>query len=312
MDQHVGGADALSRNKDLAAKSDTSTALLGVACGFGAALFWALGFVATRHGLKLGFTPADLLMHRFLWSGLAFLPLVLRAGVRNLCGIGWGRGMALMVLGGPVMSIISYTGFLFVPLGHGSLIQPSCATLGGLFLAAAFLGERVSLARLVGAVVIVGGLAVIGGESIGHIGLSGVQGDLIFVLTGLMFAGFGTLLRRWHVPAFSAAAVISVLSLTLFPLWAASGGLARVTAIGLGENALQALGQGILAGPAAMYLFAFSIQLLGVARAAVFPATVPALTLLVGWLLLGEPPTALQAAGLVTVLCGFYLAQQQR
>ena len=31
-----------------------------------------------------------------------------------------------------------------------------------------------------------------------------------------------------------------------------------------------------------------------------------------GWLLLGEPPTALQAAGLATVLLGFYLAQRQR
>jgi len=39
------------------------------------------------------------------------------------------------------MSIISYTGFLFVPLGHGSVIQPSCATLGGC-LAAALLRER--------------------------------------------------------------------------------------------------------------------------------------------------------------------------
>jgi drug/metabolite transporter (DMT)-like permease len=79
-----------------------------------------------------------------------------------------------------------------------------------------------------------------------------------------------------------------VLSLLLLPVYAASGGLGRVVALGLGENALQALGQGILAGPAALYLFAFSIQLLGVARAAVFPAMVPALTLLVGWLLLGE------------------------
>jgi drug/metabolite transporter (DMT)-like permease len=61
-----------------------------------------------------------------------------------------------------------------------------------------------------------------------------------------------------------------------------------------------------------MYLFAFSIQRLGVARAAVFPAIVPALTLLTGWLLLGEPPTALQIAGLLTVLFGFYLAQRQR
>jgi len=43
----------------------------------------------------------------------------------------------------------------------------------------------------------------------------------------------------------------------------------------------------------------------------VFPAMVPALTLLVGWLLLGEPPTAVQTAGLVTVLVGFYLAQRK-
>jgi drug/metabolite transporter (DMT)-like permease len=293
-------------------KSDAKPALLGVACGLGAALCWALGFVSTRHGLKVGFTPADLLMHRYVWSGIAFLPLVLRAGIGNLCGIGWGRGLALMVLGGPVMSIISYTGFVFVPLGHGSVIQPSCATLGGLFLATVLLKERISFSRVFGAVVIVGGLAVIGAESIGHIGPHGVLGDLIFVLTGLMFAVFAALLRHWRVSAFSAATVISVVSLLLVPVYAASGGLGRVAALGLGENALQAVGQGILAGPAALYLFAFSIQLLGVARAAVFPAMVPALTLLVGWLLLGEPPTALQAVGLVTVLSGFYLAQRQR
>ena len=78
----------------------------------GAALFWALGFAATRHGLKAGLSPADLLMHRFVWSGIAFLPLVVRSGLKNLCGIGWSRGLALMVLGGPVFSIISYSGFL--------------------------------------------------------------------------------------------------------------------------------------------------------------------------------------------------------
>jgi drug/metabolite transporter (DMT)-like permease len=305
MNEPTSGADSLSR------KSDAKAALLGVACGLGAAVFWALGFVATRHGLKAGFTPADLLMHRFTWSGLLFLPIVIRAGLGNLCGIGWGRGLVLMVLGGPVMSLVSYVGFLFVPLGHGSVIQPSCATLGGLFLAAVLLKERVSLTRVLGAAVIVGGLAVIGAESIGHIGQSGVQGDLIFVMTGFMFAGFGALLRYWRVSAFSAATVISVLSLSLLPFYAASGGFGRVAALGLGENALQALGQGILAGPAALYLFARSIALAGVARAAVVPALVPALTLLAGWLLIGEQPSALQVAGLATVLAGFYLAQRQ-
>jgi drug/metabolite transporter (DMT)-like permease len=306
MDQPTRGAEIPAQ------KSDTPPGLLGVACGLGAALFWALGFVATRHGLKAGFTPGDLLTHRFLWSGLVFLPFVFRAGIGDLCGIGWARGMVLMVLGGPVMSLISYAGFLFVPLGHGSVIQPSCATLGGLLLATFWLKERISFVRVIGALVIVAGLAVIGGESIVHIGPYGVQGDLIFVLTGLMFAGFATLVRQWRVSAVSAAMVISVLSLVLFPLYAATGGIGRLAALGFGENALQAVAQGILSGPAAMYLFTRSIQLLGVARAAIFPATVPALTLLFGWLLLGEPPTALQIAGLATVLFGFYLAQRQR
>ncbi|OPY96124.1 permease [Bradyrhizobium sacchari] len=306
MDQRTSGADALTQNNDAA------PALLGVACGLSAALFWALGFAGTRHGLKVGFTPVDLLVHRYVWSGIAFLPLVARAGISDLCGIGWGRGLALMVLGGPVMSLISYTGFLFVPLGHGSVIQPSCATLGGLLLAALVLKERISASRLAGAIIIVAGLGVIGAESIGHIGAEGVQGDLIFVLTGLMFAGFGAALRHWRVSAVSAALVINVLSLLLLPLYIATGGLARIAAIGMTENAIQALAQGVLAGPAALYLFAVSVQRLGVARAAVFPACVPALTLLTGWLLLGEPPTLLQTVGLATVLCGFYLAQRQR
>jgi drug/metabolite transporter (DMT)-like permease len=306
MNQPAGGAQSPPAN------SQAKPALLGVACGVGAALCWALGFVATRHGLKIGFTPPDLLMHRFLWSGIVFLPLVLRAGLADLGGIGWGRGLVLMVLGGPVMSLISYVGFLFVPLGHGSVIQPSCATLGGLLLAAFFLRERIPASRVAGAIVIVGGLAVIGAESIGHIGSHGVLGDLLFVMTGSMFAVFGTLLRHWRVDAFAAASAISVLSLALLPIYLVFAGVAHLAAFGFGENALQALAQGILAGPAALYLFAFSIQTIGVARAAVFPATVPALTILSGWLLLGEPPTALQATGLVTVLFGFYLAQRQR
>jgi drug/metabolite transporter (DMT)-like permease len=290
----------------------TKPALFGIVCGLGAALFWALGFVAARYGLNAGFTPADLLMHRFLWSGIVFMPLVVHAGVRDLGGIGWGRAAALMVLGGPGMSILTYTGFQYVPLAHGSVIQPSCATLGGLLFASVLLKERISFSRMFGAFVIVAGLVVIGGESLAGSGFSSTKGDLIFVLTGFMFAGFGTLLRYWRVRAFPAAAVVSVLSLSLFPLYVAFDGLGRVMALGVGENALQALAQGILAGPAAMYLFAFSVQSLGVARAAVFPAIVPALTLLAGWLLLGEPPTAQQIAGLLTVLCGFYLAQRQR
>jgi len=68
--------------------------------------------------------------------------------------------------------------------------------------------------------------------------------------------------------------------------------------------------QGVLAGPAAIYLFARSITLLGAGRAAVFPTLVPPFVLLIGWLALGEVPSVLQLIGLAIVLLGFQLAQR--
>ena len=54
------------------------------------------------------------------------------------------------------------------------------------------------------------------------------------------------------------------------------------------ENLLQAVLQGILAGPGALYLYIRSVALLGAARASVFPALVPPFVLLIGWIVLGE------------------------
>lgn len=284
--------------------------LIGVLSGIGAASCWALGFVAVRHGLDAGFSPADLTIHRFLWSGLALLPLVWRGGLADLNGIGWGGGLLLALLGGPGLTFVSYSGFLFVPLGHGGVIQPSCVVLGGLLLATVWLRERLVATRAIGALVIIGGLIVIGSEALATLGAHGVAGDLIFVLTGLMFAVFGMLLRKWRIVPMSATAVISVLSLGLLPLYWGLGGFDHMVALGWRENALQALVQGVLAGPAAVYLFARSVALLGAGRASVLPALVPPFTLLTGWLVLGEVPTPLQLTGLVVVLVGFLLAQK--
>ncbi len=282
----------------------------GIACGIGAASCWAAGFVAAVHGLGVGLTPADITMHRYVWSGLVLLPLVWRGGFRDLNGIGWGNGILLSVLGGPVLAYLSYSGFLLVPLGHGGVIQPSCVVLGGLLLATLWLREPLLATRAAGALVIIVGLVAIGAEALTTIGAQGVAGDLMFVAAGLMFASFGTLLRFRRIAAMPATAVISVLALALVPLYGALGGFAHAAGFGWGENALQAVVQGVLAGPAAVYLFARSVALLGAARATIFPALVPPVTLLIGWLALGNVPTPLQLTGLALVFMGFLLAQR--
>jgi drug/metabolite transporter (DMT)-like permease len=282
----------------------------GIACGVGAALMWAGGFVAAQHGIKIGLTPFDLMLHRYVWAGFAFLPSVVSHGLRNLDGVGWGRGIALAVLGGPGLAVVSASGFLLVPLGHGGVIQPSCAALAGMFLAAVVLREHLPRMRVYGALVIVIGLAVIGGEAIATIGTHGLLGDLAFATAGVMFAFFAILLRLWRIYPMRATAVVSVLTLGYVPVHAAVFGFGTMIRAGFAENALQAVAQGIFSGPTAIYLFARSVELLGASRAAVFPSLVPGFTLLVGYLAIGEVPTLAQIVGFTIVLLGFRLTQK--
>src|SRR5579872_7226589 len=138
----------------------TSGILIGALCGAGASIGWAAGFVAAKHGIAIGFAPADLALHRFFWSGLLLIPLVLREGLRDLGGIGWRRGLVMSILSGPPQSMIAYTGFMLVPLGHGTTIQPACAALSGLILASLVLHEKPTFQRVIGGATIIAGLLV--------------------------------------------------------------------------------------------------------------------------------------------------------
>jgi drug/metabolite transporter (DMT)-like permease len=287
-----------------------SSVAIGIACGAGAAVFWAAGFVGVRHGIDIGFTPADITFHRCFWAGLLLFPLAWRGGLRDLNGIGWVRGIVLTFFGGLGISFVSYSGFPLVPLGHGGIIQPSTAAVLGLLLSTIVLHERLPAKRITGALVIVAGLVVIGGEAITTIGVHGVAGDLLFVLAGTFFATFGMFLRKWRVIPTRAMIVTSVLSLVILPIYGALVGFDRIAALGLWENLLQAVLQGLLAGPGAIYLFTRSVVLLGAGRAAVFPTLVPPCVLLIGWIALGIQPSLLQLIGLAIVLTGFRLTQR--
>ena len=125
-----------------------------------------------------------------------------------------------------------------------------------------------------------------------------------------MSGGFATLLRLWRIAPMAAAAVISVLSLFAMPVYWLAGGVAHISALGWRENLLQAVLQGVLAGPAALYLLVRSITLIGAGRAAIFFSLIPPLVLLIGWAALGETPSLLQLTGLVIILLGFQLTQK--
>lgn len=287
-------------------KTQRQLLIIGVTCGTLAAAAWAGGFVIAKHGVQIGFSPADIAFHRFFWSGLFLLPAFLSQGTRDLGGIGWGRGVMLSLFGGPAQALLAYSGFILVPLGHGTTIQPACAALFGLIFAGTILRERISPKRLLGAAAIIVGLLFYGVESLATIGGHGVGGDLLFVCAGAFWAMFGTLLRRWHIVATSAVVAVGAISMLLMaPIYLLLYGWSELVRHGFWENALQAVVQGGLAGILPIYLFAHAVFALGAGRAATFPSLVPIFGMAIGFLSLGVVPSLPQIAGLVIVLIGF-------
>jgi drug/metabolite transporter (DMT)-like permease len=266
--------------------------------------------VAALHGVAIGLSPFDIALHRLIWAGLFFLPFVRHGGAADVAGVGWGRSIALTVFGGPPLALVSYAGFLLVPLGHGGVIQPSCAALGGLLLSAVILKDKLLATRVAGAIGIVLGLVIIGYEALSTFGAGGVLGDLCFVVAGLLFATFALLLKLWRITPIRAVAITSVLSLVMIPIQAVFFGFDRLIAVGFFENLIQAVVQGAFSGAAATFLFTRAVVLLGASRAAVFPTLVPPFTLLIGVLFLGSVPTAFQLVGMVVVLIGLALTQR--
>jgi drug/metabolite transporter (DMT)-like permease len=283
--------------------------IIGIVCGTLAALAWAAGFVAAKHGIQIGFSPADLAFHRFFWSGLLVLPLIVREGLRDLGGIGWGRASVMTILSGPPQSLLAYTGFILVPLGHGTTIQPACAALSGLVLASLVLREKAGLQRVIGGAIIIAGLLMFGAESLTTIGHSGVGGDLLFATAGLFWATFGTLLRLWNVLGTRAVMAVGAVSvIVLAPIYLLIYGISGLMKQSLFENLLQAVVQGGIAGSLPIYLFAHAVIALGGGRAATFPALVPVFGVIIGYLALGVVPSLAQFAGMLIVLVGFHFA----
>jgi len=286
-----------------------SPTTLGILCGVAASICWAIGFVAGKHGIVAGLTPPDLAFHRFVWTGILMVPLVVRAGLRDLGGLGWGRGLVILALAGPPQALLNYVGLTLTPLGHGAVIQPGSAALGGLLLAFLILHEKLTRTRLIGVAAILLGLLVLAGEAVTTIRGSALAGDLSFAAAGWTWAAFTICLRGWRTSGLLAAQVVGVLSVVVYvPFYAIFYGFDHMIAAGLAENLLQLVAQGGFAGLLALYLFARAVTALGAGRASVFPALVPPMTMLIGFLALGEVPTLPQLVGLVIVVIGFRFA----
>ncbi|MFX4297762.1 MULTISPECIES: DMT family transporter [Roseobacteraceae] len=285
------------------------TRLIGVIFGLSAVVMWALYFVYAREAAQTGLLPIDVILLRYGVAGLILLPWLVRKGLGNLGGVGWGRGVVVAIVVGPLFLMFGAGGFLFAPLAHGAVIQPSTAALVATGVAILFLGEKLHAARIAGIAMVLGGIALISMTGTTASAPDAWKGHLMFMAAGGCWAAFTILLRLWQLGAIAATAAASVLSAAVVvPGVLMFGTLDRLAALPVDKLVVQIVVHGGMAGVLAMVAYARSVALLGVGLAALFPAVVPAVALILGIPLAGEVPTAPEWLGAVLATTGLAVA----
>ena len=281
----------------------------GLAAGVAAALIWATYLVFAKMGTTSGLAPQDFVLLRFGTAASIMLPWLLRNDPLTLTGVGWRRATILTLLAGPPFILLTTAGYGFAPLAHGAVIQPSTITLGSMLAAAVLLKERLTRDKLIGVGLIVTGLAVIASHADAMGGGMVWIGDLLFIAAGLSWTGFTILIKRWQLGALAVTAAVSIVSAIItVPAMLIWGDLARIAALPVGSLVTQVIVQGALSGVLAVIAFNVAVRHLGAAKAGLFPAITPAVTLVIGIVVTGAMPSAAEWTGAALATLGLVTA----
>ncbi|MDX2157453.1 MAG: DMT family transporter [Hyphomicrobiaceae bacterium] len=284
---------------------------LGYAFGMTMALGAATSFAMARAGALGGLAPDDMILARGAVAGLVMLPFLIKWSLPTLAGIGWRRGLLLLLTGGPLFAFLQTGGYAYAPLAHGAVIAPSTVTVLSTLGAVALLGERLTRWHVVGGMTVIAGVVLVSWHGFTDSAVTDTTwiGDLMFVTSSLLWATFTVLMRKWRIDPMRATAVVAVLTaLVVVPGYLAYRGFGRLTTLPADALLAQGIAQGLIQGVVTLFAYSKAIAILGVSRAVLFPAVVPAISILIGIPLVGEWPDQMQITGLALVTIGLLAA----
>jgi drug/metabolite transporter (DMT)-like permease len=263
-------------------------------------------------------TPLDIALLRILGASSILLPwgawLVRKGpapGWLGLSPLPWRITVLTGFFGGLCYAMLAYSGFFFAPAAHASVLMPGSLPLWTTLLAALLLRDRITPARALGLVCIVGGDVLVGGASLLRAFDGGEvwKGDLLFMSASMCWACYSVLARKFGLDAVRATSAITCFAcLTYVPVYALLVLTGRVTSH-LGQApwgllAFQALFQGWGSVVISGITFTQMIRHFGPVRSTMITALVPGLSALGAVLVLGEPLSLYLLGGLALVTLG--------
>lgn len=290
--------------------SNCTTAYLAA---FAAVIVWGSAFVATKMVLT-SFSAVAYVVFRFTAASLVFAIILLRSRLPRIPLKSHLR-LALMALFEPgLYFVFETTGLQRTTASSASIIIASVPVVVAV-LAALILKERLPLRGWLGALLSIGGIALLslwdGSTSLGE---GSSLGNLLVFLAVLSASGYIILARH-------LSASLSTLQITAFQIlygtlyflpgfvWlGATGRWPEPDLVAVG--ALLFLIFGATLG--AFLSYNFSLSRLGAARSAVFLNGIPVVTVVVAALLLGERISYHHGIAALLVIAGVTIANQPR
>lgn len=253
-------------------------------------------------------SPLDIAYCRILGASLILLPwgawLVRQDRARGVAGSSW-LGVSplssyitvkLGCFGGLLYALLAYSGFVYAPALHASVLLPGSLPLWTALLAIWLLRERITPTRALGLALIVVGDLLVGGLSLLHAFEGGTVwlGDVLFMTAAMCWAAYSVLARHYKLDAVRATIAITTFAcvsyLPMYTALALTGVLkAQIFHAPLRDVLFQMLFQGWGSVVISGVTFTQMIRHFGPVRSTMITALVPGLSALGAVLLLGEP-----------------------
>ena len=218
------------------------------------------------------------------------------------------------VFGGLLYGILAYSGFVYAPAAHASVLLPGSLPFWTSLLAVWVLGDQLTSSRLISLTLIVAGDLLVGGASLlrAFEGGSVWRGDVLFMAAALCWSFYSVLARKFALDAVRATVAITVFAvLTYVPVYsllvalqAVPSSLRNLHSAPWGDFLFQMLFQGGGSVVISGITFTKMIQYFGPVRSTMFTAIVPGSSALGAVYFLGEPLSWNLWVGLALVTCG--------
>jgi drug/metabolite transporter (DMT)-like permease len=271
-----------------------------------AVLIWAAWFPITKLAVNSTLNEWQLCVIRFFVSGTIAIPILVRTGFGVSPGIGGVvRAIAIAICAGVGYVALASIALEFAPSIYGMVTPVSMAT-SSTVLAIFFSGRTINAFTITSFFLFAIGIALLAnGES--RSDPYAFVGIVLFVAAGMLFSVYNIAVSRWRLDPFHATALVSFYSfLIAIPvgIWQFGGNMPPIS---WPELALQALYQGVLVSYVALLLFTYAIKRFGASRASYLALLVPATSVLLSTLVLGEKAEPVVIVSVCLLILGMSL-----